>query len=69
MRTVGIRELKSRLSEYLRRVQAGETFLAMAEKEGARLGRGNRGSGYPVLARLAPDGTAEELLDEERVSA
>lgn len=27
MRAVGIRELKNRLSEYLRRVRAGETIL------------------------------------------
>jgi antitoxin (DNA-binding transcriptional repressor) of toxin-antitoxin stability system len=27
MRTVGIRELKNRLSEYIRRVRAGETVL------------------------------------------
>jgi antitoxin (DNA-binding transcriptional repressor) of toxin-antitoxin stability system len=42
MRTVGVRELKNRLSEYLRRVRAGEAILVTDHGE--------------VVAELAPPG-------------
>lgn len=49
MRTVGIRELKSRLSEYLRRVRAGEAILVT-----------DRGR---VVAEIREPGTAPEVAD------
>lgn len=94
MRTVGIRELKSRLSEYLRRVQSGESFLVtdrgrvvaeirepgapyqvkgipsglldLAAEGTVRLGHLDDSFEYPVLSRLAPDGTAAEILASDR---
>ena len=93
MRAVGVRELKSRLSEYLRMVRRGEEILitdrgeVIAElrrpdrsasevrypalllhaREGkVRLGEPNRPDLYTLHARIAPDGTAGRLLDEER---
>jgi hypothetical protein len=92
MRTVSIRELKSHLSEYLRRVQGGESFLvtdrgrvvAEIREPGTsyevkgipsglldlaadvRLGRPIDPSEYPILPRLAPDGTAAALLAQDR---
>lgn len=94
MRTVGIREIKSKLSEYLRQVREGERILVtdrgrvVAELrepgpviEGAgvpprlwelatqglvRLGSGQDPSLYPELPRLTPDGTAAQLLTEDR---
>lgn len=77
MRTVGIRELKNRLSEYLRLVRRGERILVtdrgevMAElrRPGRALPEGrraNRADLYPPFEPLAPDGTARELLDQER---
>ncbi|HVR09905.1 MAG TPA: type II toxin-antitoxin system prevent-host-death family antitoxin [Thermoanaerobaculia bacterium] len=97
MRTVGIRELKNCLSEYVRRVRRGEEFLvtdrgeAVAELRaptpaGARrslhpgiadlarqgvltLGEENSPSIYPRLPQILPQGSAEELLAEERLDA
>jgi antitoxin (DNA-binding transcriptional repressor) of toxin-antitoxin stability system len=94
MRAVGVRELKNRLSEYLRLVRAGEHVLVtdrgevIAElappgessgpdeippklREMIRRGLATRAMPrgeykYPRLPRLAPDGTAERLIDEER---
>jgi hypothetical protein len=94
MRTVSIRELKSHLSEYLRRVQGGESFLVtdrgrvvaeirepgtsyevkgipsglldLAAEGDVRLGRPIDPSEYPILPRLAPDGTAAALLAQDR---
>lgn len=94
MRAVGIRELKNRLSEYLRLVRAGERVLVtdrgqvIAElgppgegldqdqippklREMIRQGLATRAAPrgdyrYPTLPRLAPDGTAERLIDEGR---
>lgn len=93
MTTVGIRELKSRLSEYLRRVRAGEAILVTdrgeviaeirqpemskaeiryptlrlhASEGRVRLGEPNRPDLYRTHPRIAPDGTAERFLDEER---
>ncbi|HYO46432.1 MAG TPA: type II toxin-antitoxin system prevent-host-death family antitoxin [Gemmatimonadota bacterium] len=94
MHAVGIRELKNRLSEYLRLVRAGERVLVTDRGEViAELGPPGEGAGqdeiprklqemireglatralprgdykYPRFPRLAPDGTAERLIDEER---
>lgn len=95
VKAVGIRELKDRLSEYLREVQAGEVVLVtdrgrvvaeirepgaaappkdvppglwQAALEGkVRLAtRPNSPELYPKMPRLAPDGTAQRLIDEDR---
>ncbi len=77
MKTVGIRELKNRLSEYLRLVRRGERILVtdrgevMAElrRPGRALPerrKATRADLYPAFEPLAPDGTARELLDQER---
>jgi antitoxin (DNA-binding transcriptional repressor) of toxin-antitoxin stability system len=94
MHAVGVRELKNRLSEYLRLVRAGERVLVTDRGEViAELGPPGEGAGhdeipaklremirrglatramprgeykYPRFPRLAPDGTAERLIDEER---
>lgn len=92
MHAVGVRELKNRLSEYLRLVRAGERILVtdrgevVAElgppgieqsempprlREMIRRGLATRAMPrgdyrYPRFPRLAPDGTAERLIDEER---
>jgi antitoxin (DNA-binding transcriptional repressor) of toxin-antitoxin stability system len=94
MRAVGVRELKNRLSEYLRLVRAGERLLVtdrgevIAElgppgeqpgqeemprklremiRDGRVIPAAPRGEyRYPVFPRLAPDGTAERLIDEDR---
>jgi antitoxin (DNA-binding transcriptional repressor) of toxin-antitoxin stability system len=91
---VGVRELKNRLSEYLRLVRAGERVLVTDRGEViAELGPPGEGAGQeeipprlremirrglatraapraghkvPSFPRLAPDGTAERLIDEER---
>ena len=98
MIAVGIRELKNRLSEYMRLVRAGEVVLVTDRGEvvaelrqpgdgGVRkdlpagvLELARRGLAtlpepkpegvelYPRLPRLAPDGTALRLLDEDRGS-
>ena len=77
MKTVGIRELKNRLNEYLRRVRHGGGIL-VTDRDGAvaelrRPGRAvlgrqqaNRTDLYAAFEPLAPDGTARELLDQER---
>ena len=61
MKAVGIRELKNRLSEYVRLVRAGEEFLVTDRGEVvAELRQPLRGEGsvepYPGLARLAREG-------------
>jgi antitoxin (DNA-binding transcriptional repressor) of toxin-antitoxin stability system len=94
MRAVGIRELKNRLSEYLRAVREGECVYvtdrgrviaelrppgAGAEPAGvppgllellrqgrARLGLPNDPAAYPPSSLRLPDGTAQELIDEDR---
>ena len=76
MKVVGIRELKNHLGEYLRLVRRGERILVtdrgevMAElrQPGRTLPgrRANRADLYPAFEPLAPDGTARELLDQER---
>ena len=48
MKTVGVRELKDRLSEYLRRVRAGEGVLVTDRGE--------------VIAELAPPGKTGEYM-------
>jgi len=67
MKSVGIRELKDRLSEYLRRVRAGETVLvtdrgevvAQLSPPGAGLSEAARPAALTALARrgLATLGT------------
>lgn len=95
MKAVGIRDLKDRLSEYLRQVQAGEVLLvtdrgrvvAEIREPGAAAAPKDIPPGlwraalegkvrlstipnspdlYPRMPRLAPDGTAERLIDEDR---
>ncbi|MFH2009663.1 MAG: type II toxin-antitoxin system prevent-host-death family antitoxin [bacterium] len=92
MVSVGIRELKNKLSAYLRRVRAGERVLitdrsvVVAELVPPQSGGERRYPGlealiaagritrasenlseaYPSLTRIAGDGTATRLLDEER---
>jgi antitoxin (DNA-binding transcriptional repressor) of toxin-antitoxin stability system len=92
MKAVGVRELKDRLSEYLRLVKNGEEILVtdrgdvVAElrqptpraalpypglleavsRGRARLGKPNRPDIYGATGAVAPPGTAQRLLDEER---
>lgn len=94
MKAVGLRELKNRLSEYVRLVRAGEVVLVtdrgevvaelrppgesivrdqpypglvdLARRGAVTLGAPNEPSLYPRLERVAPEGTAAGLLDEER---
>jgi antitoxin (DNA-binding transcriptional repressor) of toxin-antitoxin stability system len=64
MKAVGIRQLKARLSEYVRRVKAGETILVterdevVAELAPPRTDRVPQGEVEEVLERLAEN---EEL--------
>jgi antitoxin (DNA-binding transcriptional repressor) of toxin-antitoxin stability system len=93
MKKVGLRELKSRLSEYMRLVRAGEHLLvtdredviaelvppmaATPREPAAALGElPRRGllrpptadgrASYQRIRQLAPTGTAQHLLNEER---
>lgn len=93
MKAVGVRELKSRLSEFLRMVRRGEeilitdrgeviaelrqpmrtsaekrypTLMLHARQGRLRLGEPNRPDLYAVQRRVAPEGTAQALVDEER---
>jgi antitoxin (DNA-binding transcriptional repressor) of toxin-antitoxin stability system len=95
MKRIGIRELKDRLSEYLRQVRDGEVvevtdrgtvvaelraptvggelerrypgLVEMARKGSLRLPlEPNSPGAYPLLAPVAPPGTAARLLAEER---
>ncbi len=97
MRAVGVRELKNRLSEYLRLVKGGEHVLVtergvviaeltppgraaaaadpypgLAELVRRGLASGvyeNDPTAYPRMPRLAPEGTAQRLVDELRGDA
>jgi prevent-host-death family protein len=70
MRTVGVRELKNRLSEYLRQVRAGESVLVTDRGEvvaeltppGRELAAGDVAPGLRALAKrgLATLGTAAD---------
>lgn len=55
MKTVGIKQLKARLSEYLRRVRSGETFLVTDRDEVVAELR-------PARTRPAPPDDLDELL-------
>lgn len=56
MKAVGIKQLKAQLSEYVRQARAGETILVTDRAEVvAQL--------VPPRHRLAPAGTAGEILD------
>jgi antitoxin (DNA-binding transcriptional repressor) of toxin-antitoxin stability system len=93
MKAVGIRELKNRLSEYVRLVRNGEAVLvtdrgsvvaelrppgeaaaansdplvqSLLRRGNVTIGAPNRPDIYPSLPAIAPAGTAETLLDEER---
>ena len=94
MKAVGIRELKARLSEYLRLVRSGEVVLitdrgeVVAElslpRTAGRIesdesgldeivarglmtrGAPNDPSVYRRMPRIAPDGTAQRLINEGR---
>lgn len=56
MKAVGIKELKARLSEYLRAVRAGEILLVTDRDEVVAEIR-------PAVRRPAPPDTLEETLD------
>lgn len=56
MKSVGIKELKARLSEYIRLVKAGDTVLVTERDEVVAELR-------PVRRRSAPAETLEEVLD------
>lgn len=56
MKSVGIKELKARLSEYVRMVKAGDTVLVTERDEVVAELR-------PVRRRAAPAETREEVLD------
>jgi prevent-host-death family protein len=56
MKSVGIKELKARLSEYVRQVKAGDTVLVTERDEVVAELR-------PVRRRRAPAETLEEVLD------
>jgi prevent-host-death family protein len=94
MKAVGIRELKAKLSEYVRLVRSGEVVLVtdrgevVAELSPPRTtdriesdesglddlvtrglitrGAPNDPAVYRRMPRIAPDGTAQRLIDEER---
>jgi prevent-host-death family protein len=67
MQAVNIKELKARLSSYLRQVRAGETFLVTDRSTVvARLGPVDEGTGRAVTdlaARLAAIGARPPLRD------
>ncbi|MBI1735907.1 MAG: type II toxin-antitoxin system Phd/YefM family antitoxin [Candidatus Rokubacteria bacterium] len=92
-KTVGLRELKNRLSEYVRHVKRGHRVLItdrgdvvaelrppggaldddldpglaeLARRGSLTLGKPHRRGLYPVMPRIAADGTATRLLDELR---
>ncbi len=56
MKAVGVKELKARLSEYLRAVRAGETVLVTDRDQVVAELR-------PVRPRAAPHDTVDQLLD------
>jgi prevent-host-death family protein len=56
MKSVGIKELKARLSEYVRQVKAGDTVLVTERDEVVAELR-------PVRRRAAPAESREEVLD------
>jgi antitoxin (DNA-binding transcriptional repressor) of toxin-antitoxin stability system len=67
MKTLGLRELKNRLAEYVRDVRSGEAGLAALAKAGRlTLGAENTAAAYPKLSRLLKRRRAADLLDEER---
>jgi len=94
MRAVGIRELKNRLSEYLRAVREGECvyvtdrgrviaelrppgaapspsdippgLIELARQGRVRISAPHDSSLYVAMPRIAPDGTAQQLIDEDR---
>ena len=74
MISVGIRELKNRLSEYLRMVRRGEEISVTDRGEAvAELRQPVNAPGivaypdlYPRMASSLPPGTARRLLDAER---
>ena len=73
MKQVGLRELKNRLSEYVRLVRAGEHVQVtdrgqvVAELMPPTPVKGrDPAAGYRRLARLVPTGTVQRLLDEDR---
>lgn len=68
MLAVGLRELKNRLAEYVRRVRAGESVLITDRGSVvAELGppRPQHGTSHPALARLVQDGQATLGADND----
>lgn len=70
MQAVNVKELKARLSSYLRQVRSGETFLVTDRNHVvARLGpveTGLGGAGTDLVARLAAIGARPPLRDRRR---
>jgi prevent-host-death family protein len=56
MKAIGVKELKARLSEYLRLVKAGETILVTERSDVVAELR-------PARRRLRPAGEVEDMLD------
>lgn len=56
MKVAGVKDLKARLSEYLRLVRAGETILVTDRDQVVAELR-------PAVPRPAPRGTVDEMLD------
>lgn len=56
MKSVGVKQLKARLSEYLRLVRSGQTVLVTDRNEVVAELR-------PVLQRRGPSASVEEILD------
>jgi antitoxin (DNA-binding transcriptional repressor) of toxin-antitoxin stability system len=69
MRTVGVRELKNRLSEYLRLVKQGERVLVtehgLVVAELRQPGDDEAEGEYPGLAALARRGTASAVREND----
>lgn len=64
---MGIRELKNKLSHYIRLVEAGETVLVTDRGTVvAELGAPKDPSAYPKQEPLVAPGRVKELLDAER---
>lgn len=67
MKVVGVRELKARLTAYLRDVASGETVLISVRGRVIAELRSPAGS-YPAtpIGTPLPEGTARSLIDWER---
>ena len=64
MRVVGLRELKNRLSEYVRQVRAGE--IVLVTDRGEVVADANSPDHYPAMPAALRSVTVAALLDAER---